>query len=390
MLEAALIAGLCSAGIEVRVAGVLPSPAVSFLTIDERAAAGAMISASHNPVDDNGIKFFSALGFKLTEDVEDEIEARMKAPLTSGPTGAEVGGRSTIAEAAARYERHLLSSLSVSLEGLKIVLDCAYGAAWEIGPRVFRAAGADVVALHDRPDGSKINVDCGSTAMGPIAEAVVAERADMGLALDGDADRVLAVDDRGEAIDGDRILALTALHLKARGDLDGGLVVTTVMSNVGMTRALTQRGIEVLQAPVGDRYVVEMMQDRGAILGGEQSGHIIFGRHSTTGDGLLTGLQLASGVISSGTSLRELARVYDTYPQVLVNVRVRSVDELDSDEAVWAECAAMEDALGEEGRVLLRASGTEPVVRVMVEASTEELARASADRLADVVRRQLA
>ena len=389
MLEAALVAGVCSAGVNACLAGILPSPAVSFLTTDEHADAGGMISASHNPVADNGIKFFSAEGLKLTSDLEDAIEERMHDPETAPPVSAsEVGTSYALADGAERYEKHLLSALDVSLEGLEIVLDCAYGAAWDIGPRVFRDAGATVIALHDAPDGSRINVDCGSTSMGVVARTVREQGADMGLAVDGDADRVLAVDERGEVVDGDRILAITALHLAARGELDGNLIVSSVMSNAGMTRALSERGIEVVQAPVGDKYVVEMMLDRGAVLGGEQSGHVIFGRHGKTGDGLLTGLQLAGAVVSSG-GLHDLAHVYEPFPQVLINVPVQSRQALEGADEVWEETADIESGFAGEGRVLLRASGTEPVVRVMVEAPKESDARAAAERLAESVRRHL-
>ena len=391
MLEGALVAGLCSAGVSVLTAGIVPSPGVSFLTTDEGANAGAMISASHNPIADNGIKFFSDRGFKLPSEVEDDIEVQMQEhPQRSLPTGVDVGTVAPLEDAAPRYVRHLLSSVDGSLAGIKLVLDCAHGAAWQVGPEVFRAAGAEVVALHDRPDGARINLDCGSTAMGAVRQAVRAERADIGLALDGDADRVLAVDERGEIVDGDHILAMTALSLRSRGELVRDVVVATVMSNLGMTRALQARGIEVLHAPVGDKYVVELMVERGAVLGGEQSGHIVFGRYTNTGDGLLTGLQIACAVASSTESLHELAHIYEPYPQVLVNVPVRSTGELDRAQGLWEEAAALEDSLGTEGRVLLRASGTEPVVRVMVEAVDEHAAEDAARHLADSVRRHLA
>jgi phosphoglucosamine mutase len=390
MLEGALVAGLCSAGIQARLAGVITSPAVSWLTADTRARAGAMISASHNPIADNGIKFFSPRGEKIGEDVEDSIEARMTEPPGDGlAVGIDVGTPTDLPDAPDRYVGHLLSTIDRRLEGLRVVLDCAHGAAWKVGPRAFREAGADVVAIHAEPDGSRINVDCGSTSMAHISERVVAERASLGFAFDGDADRVLAVDERGEIVDGDRILALCALSLLDAGRLEHNVVVATLMSNLGFRRALAERGIEVLSAPVGDKYVAEAMTERGATLGGEQSGHIIFRNHSPTGDGILTGLQVASLVRSSGRSFHELAHFYEPYPQVLINVPVASRDGLATADELWREVAAAEEVLGDGGRVLLRASGTEPVVRVMVEAVDAQRARSVAEELAVAVKRHL-
>lgn len=390
MLEGALVAGLCSAGLSVRLAGIIPSPGVSFLTCDEGARAGAMISASHNPIADNGIKFFSDEGTKIAGEVEDRIESLMEEPERAAlPEGLEVGGVESIDDAGGRYVRHLLSTVDGSLDGLRVVLDCAYGAAWEVGPATFRAAGADVIALHDEPDGSRINVDCGSTAMDALAAKVVEAEADLGLGLDGDADRMLAVDERGEIVDGDRILAMSAVRLSEAGELKADVVVATVMSNLGMIKALAERGIEVLAAPVGDKFVVDEMLARGAVLGGEQSGHIIFGEHTSTGDGLLTGLQIARALCVSDVTLHELAHLFEPYPQVLVNVPVASRAALDGAEALWQEVAAAEGSLGDEGRVLLRASGTEPVVRVMVEAADARVAESTAQELAAAVRRHL-
>jgi len=390
MLEAALVAGLCSAGLHPRLAGVITSPGVSWLTADSGACAGAMISASHNPIEDNGIKFFSPLGTKLAGELEDAIEARMMEPPGDElAVGVEVGTASELPGASERYVSHLLRTIDRSLEGLHVVLDCAYGAAWQVGPLVFREAGAEVVPMHAEPDGSRINVDCGSVSMARICRRVVAERADLGLAFDGDADRVLAVDERGEIVDGDRILGLCALSLLEAGELDGKVVVATVMSNLGLKRALEDRGIDVLSAPVGDKFVAEMMAERHAVLGGEQSGHIIFRRHSPTGDGILTGLQLASIVATGGRKLSDMAGFYEAYPQVLLNVPVGSRDELAGAEELWEDVRAAEQSLGERGRVLLRASGTEPVVRVMVEAVDSARAQSVADALAVSVRRHL-
>ena len=389
MLEAALVAGLCSAGVDVGLAGIVPTPAVAFITLEEKAAAGAVISASHNPVPDNGIKFFSPEGYKIPTTVEDAIEDAMKESPAWRPVGAELGAVDALDDALERYVEHVAATVDTKLNGLRVVLDCAYGAAWRGGPMAFKAAGADVIAMHDEPDGTRINVACGSTDMTRLAERVLDEGAHLGIGFDGDADRALAVDELGQTVDGDRIISLCALRLQEQGRLKGETVVGTVMSNAGFTRALEGRGIQVVAAPVGDRFVAEEMAARGAVLGGEQSGHVIFAEHSTTGDGILTGLQLAQVVAASDASLSSLAHWYEPWPQVLVNVRVASRDALDGAEAVWEEVGEIESALGEDGRVLLRPSGTEPVVRVMVEASDGAAAEAAAWRLAAAVERHL-
>lgn len=389
MLEGALVAGLCSAGIDVKLAGIVPSPAVAFLTLDEKAIGGSVISASHNPVADNGIKFFSRDGLKLTADLEDKIEGLMTEEATDRPEGSKVGTAEVLTDGADRYVTHLLGTLGSSLKGLRVVLDCAFGAAWSVGPRAFREAGADVIAINAEPDGTRINVDCGSTSLDGLAKRVVEEGADLGLALDGDADRVLAVDELGAPVDGDRILALCALRLKEAGELKNDLVIATVMANLGFRRALESKGIEVFTAPVGDKFVAEAMAERGAVLGGEQSGHVIFGTHATTGDGLLTGMQVAEAVASSSSTLSRLTDLFKTYPQVLINVRVSDREALEGAAALWAEVEAADDRLGEDGRVLLRASGTEPLVRVMVEAADEATARRTAEDLAGAVERYL-
>ena len=389
MLEAALVAGLCSAGSDVRLAGVVPSPAVAFLTIDEKASGGAVISASHNPVDDNGIKFFSDEGLKLPGVTEDKIEEAMVELPKDLPSGASVGSSENLKDGVDRYVSHLLDTIDSPLKGLRIVLDCAHGAAWHVGPRVFREAGADIVAINAEPDGTKINVDCGSQSLGGLATRVVSEGADIGLAFDGDADRVLAVDENGAPIDGDRILALCATRLHDAGELKNDLVIATVMANLGFRRALEQRGIEVFASQVGDKFVAEAMADRGAILGGEQSGHVIFGAHSTTGDGLLTGLQVAEALATSSSTLSTLTDLFQPYPQVLINVEVADRTALEGAEALWEEVRKQEASLGEDGRVLLRASGTESLVRVMVEAADPEVARRTAQNLADSVRTHL-
>jgi phosphoglucosamine mutase len=389
MLEAALVAGLCSSGAEVLRAGIVPTPAVAYLTLEEEARGGAVISASHNPVPDNGIKFFSSEGLKTSEDVELQIEEAAAAPPSEQPVGADVGTATDLHDAGDRYVDHLLGSLDGDLEGLRVVLDCAYGAAFHLAPRAFREAGADVRAIHAEPDGSRINVECGSTSMTELSRAVVADGADIGLAFDGDADRVLAVDERGEEVDGDRILGLAAAHLMEEGDLKDGILVATVMSNLGFIRALEERGIEVVAAPVGDKFVAAEMAQRGAVLGGEQSGHVIFSEYSTTGDGILTGLQISSILKGADAPLSKLAHFFEPFPQVLINVPVANRDGLTDAGEVWAAVEKAESSLGHDGRVLLRPSGTEPLIRVMVEAADEGLAQTTADGLADVVRKAL-
>jgi phosphoglucosamine mutase len=389
MLEGALAAGLCSAGADVRIAGIIPTPAIAFLTTDEKADAGAVISASHNPVEDNGIKFFTADGMKLPGSTEDEIERLMEEPPGDPPIGVEVGVCDALEDATERYVDHVAATVGTPLNGLRVVLDCAFGSAWRAGPRAFEQAGADVLAINAEPDGARINVACGSTNMSQLSKAVVAEGADLGIAFDGDADRALAVDELGGAIDGDRIIALCALRLHEQRRLDDDLVIATVMSNLGFTRALESRGIKVIAAPIGDKYVAEEMATRGAVLGGEQSGHVIFGEHSTTGDGILTGLQLAQVLATSEQPLSALAHWWEPWPQVLINVPVPAKERLDQAERVWDEVREVEAALGRDGRVLLRPSGTEALVRVMVEASEPGAAQAHADRLAESVRRHL-
>jgi phosphoglucosamine mutase len=389
MLEAALSAGLCSAGMDVELAGIIPTPAVSFLTVRESASGGGMVSASHNPVDDNGIKFFSAQGTKIASELEDAIEAAMEAPSESLPTGTGVGDARVLPGAADRYVEHLTSTLRTSLGGMRIVLDCAYGAAWEVGPRAFREAGAEIIAMNHEPDGARINVDCGSTSLGPLARRVIDEGAALGIAFDGDADRVLAVDEKGAVIDGDQILALCALRMAEAGELPRNSIVTTVMANLGLQHALAEQGIEVLTVPVGDRFVSEGMLDAGAGLGGEQSGHIIFGAHARTGDGILAGLQFAALVSAGGHAASEMVHLFEPFPQVLINVPVRSKEELESASELWDEVRRVEATLGRDGRVLLRSSGTESMIRVMVEAADASLARRSAESLAETVRKQL-
>ena len=389
MLEGALVAGLCSAGVDVLLAGIIPTPGVAFLATNEKARAGAMISASHNPVGDNGIKFFSDEGLKIPGGIEDAIEGQMQVESIQLPTGEGVGAAEPLPSAMDRYVDHLLGSIDSSLEGLRVVLDCAHGAAWHAGPRAFREAGAEVIALHTEPDGARINVACGSTAPEELARRVVAEAADVGFAFDGDADRVVAVDETGAIVDGDRIIAMGAIRMHEAGELSNDLVVATVMTNLGFHLALRERGIEVVAAPVGDRFVAEAMAERGAVLGGEQSGHIIWFKHAATGDGVLTALKVSEMLRDSDKRLSRLSDVFDTYPQVLINVDVARKGQLAAAEDLWAEVHEIEASLGDEGRVLVRASGTEPLVRVMVEASDAETAERTARSLAERVRQEL-
>ena len=385
MLESALIAGLNSAGADVALLGIIPTPAVALFAANDGISAGAMVSASHNPVPDNGIKFFTHEGMKIPVGFEEKIEALVTGAPSDLPIGTGVGGLSDVPNVAERYVTHLMKSLHESLTGMKIVLDCAFGSAWEMAPLAFREAGAEVIAINAEPDGSRINVDCGSTSLGALSARVKAEGAHMGFAFDGDADRVLACDENGATVDGDRLIALSALHMHEEGRLKNDIVVATVMANLGFTRALEERGIEVLQTPVGDKYVAEAMQERGAVLGGEQSGHIIFSEFALTGDGILAGLQVAAIAHQTKEPLSRLAGCFERVPQVLINVPVTRRDDLESAEDLWNEVAEVEAKLGSDGRILLRPSGTEQLVRVMVEAVDPEVARTTAERLAERV-----
>lgn len=388
-LTAAVSAGLASSGIDVLDAGVIPTPAAAFLVGDIRADFGVMISASHNPAPDNGIKFFSFGGTKLPDAVEDRIEAALAAEKLA-PTGAGVGRIRRFADAEDRYLLHLLGTLDVSLAGLHVVIDCAHGAAAGISPQVFADAGARVTVIGSDPDGLNINEGVGSTHLGPLQAAVLEHGADLGIAHDGDADRCLAVDARGRVIDGDQIMAILAVSLQTRGMLVDDTLVATVMSNLGLKRAMAEHGIRVIETGVGDRNVLEALGEHRLSLGGEQSGHIIFSDHATTGDGILTGLQLAAEMVRSGRTLAELADVMTVFPQVLINVRGVDRAALAGHSVIEAAVDAEVLALGDSGRVLLRASGTEPMVRVMVEAADQGTAEQVAERLASLVRELLA
>jgi phosphoglucosamine mutase len=386
MLEAAVTAGLASAGADVVRVGVVPTPAVAHLTASLGADLGVMISASHNPMPDNGIKLFAAGGHKLPDAVEDDVEAHLDEPHDR-PVGDRVGRVRDLPDAHDRYLRHLLRAIpdGTPLAGLRVVVDCANGAASSLAPEAYRRAGADVVAIHATPDGLNINDGCGSTHLDQVRAAVLAHSAHLGVAHDGDADRCLAVTATGDVIDGDHIMAVLALAMNEAGELTSSTLVATVMSNLGLHLAMAEAGITVRTTGVGDRYVLEELRAGGFALGGEQSGHLVLPAHSTTGDGLLTALRLMWRMAATGKALADLAGVMVVLPQVLVNVRVTDKATVAASAQVRDEVAKVEAELGERGRVLLRPSGTEQLVRVMVEAPSEQDAQRLARRIADVV-----
>ncbi|GHA66165.1 phosphoglucosamine mutase [Streptomyces termitum] len=392
-LEAAVVAGLASAGVDVLRVGVLPTPAVAHLTGVLGADLGVMLSASHNAMPDNGVKFFARGGHKLADELEDKIEAVYEEHRTGAPwerpTGAGVGRVRDYTEGFETYVAHLLGVLPNRIDGLKVVLDEAHGAAARVSPEAFTRAGAQVVTIGAAPDGLNINDGCGSTHLELLKAAVVEHGADFGIAHDGDADRCLAVDHTGAEVDGDQILAVLALAMREAGTLRGDTVVATVMSNLGFKLAMEREGLTLVQTAVGDRYVLESMKEHGFALGGEQSGHVIVLDHATTGDGTLTGLMLAARVAATGKSLAELAAVMERLPQILINVKDVDKSRVTTSAELAAAVTDAERELGTTGRVLLRSSGTEPLVRVMVEAADIEQARAVAQRLADVVKSAL-
>lgn len=392
MLEAAMIAGILSVGADVLRAGVISTPGVAYLTRTLQTDAGVMISASHNPVEDNGIKFFGADGYKLSDEVELQIEALLEGEDTMPrPVGADIGRVEVQPEQELlhRYIDFLQASVPHRFDGLKIVLDCANGAASQIAPAAFVGLGATVIAMHHQPDGANINVNCGSTHPEELAARVVAEQADLGLAFDGDADRLIAVDSTGSLVDGDYILAILGRALKQQDRLAHDTVVCTVMSNVGFIKAAKENDIQLVRAAVGDRYVMEAMKEGGYVLGGEQSGHIIMLAYNTTGDGILTALQLVDTVVSSGQSLHSLRGIMRSYPQVMINVRVKSKDGWKENAAIQAAIHTVEQALGDDGRVLVRPSGTEPLIRVMAEGTDENLVHEYVEQIASVISREL-
>jgi phosphoglucosamine mutase len=390
MLEAAMVAGICSGGADALVAGIVPTPAVAFLTREMGADGGVVISASHNPAAYNGIKLFSRDGFKLPDELEDEIEEFTVSERDwERPIGAEIGRMIHVDDAVARYVAHAIDTLDTDLTGMSIAVDCGHGAASVATPRALRELGATVISVNCEWNGMDINDGCGSTDLGPLTELVKSHQVDFGIAHDGDADRVLAVDDEGNEVDGDFIMAICAVQMKEQGTLPGDTVVSTVMCNLGFEVAMREHGINVIKTKVGDRYVLEQMRSSGATLGGEQSGHVIFLEHNTTGDGLITALQIAAAIKRSGSSLSRLRTVMTRYPQVLVNVPVKDRGLLGASSAVAAAISEAEEMLGESGRVLVRASGTEPLVRVMAEAADSSAAAIVVERLVEVVRTEL-
>jgi phosphoglucosamine mutase len=387
-LEAAVVAGLASAGLDVYLVGVAPTPAVAFITATQNADIGVMISASHNPMPDNGIKFFARGGVKLDDAVEDAIEDRMGAAVAR-PVGAAVGRVIKSAHLVEKYVEHLLAATSVSLKGLKVVVDAANGAASAVAPLVYEKAGAEVIQIHCSPDGLNINENCGSTHMSDLQKAVVEHGAHVGVAHDGDADRFLAVDAAGEIVDGDQIIAIIAIGLKEHGLLAKNTIVGTVMANLGFKIAMQREGINLIETAVGDRYVLEAMRAGNFNLGGEQSGHVILSDHASTGDGTLTALLMLARMAETKKSLAELASVMQRMPQVLINVKDVDKSRVHINTPLRDIVSEVERELGENGRVLLRPSGTEALVRVMVEAQSAELAQSCADRIASVVRSEL-
>jgi phosphoglucosamine mutase len=383
MLEAAVIAGLTSEGVDALRVGVLPTPAVAYLTHAYDAEFGVMISASHNPMPDNGIKIFGPGGHKLDDDTEDQIEELVAAGPGLRPVGAGIGRVIDAEDAAERYLRHVGKASTLRLDGLTVVVDCAHGAASVVAPRAYRAAGARVIAIHADPNGLNINDGCGSTHLDALREAVIAHRADLGLAHDGDADRCLAIDANGDVVDGDAIMVVLALAMRDAGELVANTLVTTVMSNLGLHLAMRSAGIAVRTTGVGDRYVLEELRAGDFSLGGEQSGHIVMPTLGSTGDGIVTGLRLMTRMVQTGSSLADLASVMQTLPQVLINVQV--ADKATAAPAVQTAVERAEAELGDTGRILLRPSGTEPMIRVMVEAPEEDLAHRVAARVADAV-----
>jgi phosphoglucosamine mutase len=370
-------------------AGVIPTPAIAYLTDTLGADLGVVLSASHNPAPDNGIKFFARGGHKLADEVEDAIEARM-GEQWERPVGEAVGRITELADAEERYVSYLVSTVPNRLDGLRIVVDEAHGAAYRVSPEALRRLGAEVIAIGVEPDGLNINDGCGSTHLDTLRRAVVEHGADAGIAHDGDADRCLAVDASGEVVDGDQIIAILAMALREHGMLAGDTVVVTVMANLGFKLAMKREGLTVVETAVGDRYVLEAMRDGGHVLGGEQSGHVLLLDHATTGDGVLTGLHLLARIAEVGKPLGELAGVMRRMPQVLVNVKGVDKSRVGASPQIAEAVEAARDELGAHGRVLLRPSGTESLVRVMVEAESHELADAVAHRLADIVRAELA
>jgi phosphoglucosamine mutase len=387
MLEAAMVAGICSAGVDVLKVGIMPTPAIAYLTREMKAAAGVVISASHNPVEDNGIKFFSASGYKLSDEVEAEIEALVidNCSGVRSPIGGEVGRVYEVRDAADRYVKFACGTINTDLKGLKVVVDCANGAAYQVAPRIYSQLGAEVTSIFNNPDGININSGCGSTHPEALMKAVVSSGADLGLAHDGDADRVLAVDARGRLIDGDQIMVICARNLKKKDCLAENTAVVTVMSNLGLHLAMRESGIRVVETKVGDRYVLEELLRMGARFGGEQSGHILFLDHNTTGDGILTALHLLAVMKEEGQPLDRLADQMERLPQLLINVQVIDKNLVMSSPVLAGAIMDEEKKMGGSGRILVRQSGTEPLVRVMAEGRDMGQLKEIVERLSNII-----
>lgn len=391
MLECALVAGICSAGGDAHSLGVICTPAVSYLTPIAKAQAGVVISASHNPFEDNGIKFFSSNGFKLPDAVEDEIEALVRIPIdySKAASGSKVGKLFYEYNLATKYVQHIIDSASVRLRGLKVVMDCSNGANSEMAPVILRSLGADVTVIFDQPDGDNINNGCGSTHLEALQRKVVEVGANLGIANDGDADRCLAVDENGEALDGDQIMLICALELQKQRKLNDNMLVTTVMSNIGLHKAMKEHGGQSVKTAVGDRYVLEEMLKHNYSIGGEQSGHIIFSEFAKTGDGILTAVQLMCAMVNNNKPLSELAHMMTKYPQVLVNVRVKDKSGWEENQAIKEIVAHYTEELSGDGQILVRASGTEPLIRIMAEGPDQVRLDYIANEIAKVVANEL-
>jgi phosphoglucosamine mutase len=389
MLANALMAGVCSVGANAVYVGVIPTPAVAYLTKKYKVDAGVVISASHNPVEFNGIKFFNGDGYKLSDELEDEIEALIRSNMADVkfPTGASVGKIKYRTDAREEYINHAVQSVPVDLNNLKIVIDCAEGASYYTSVEAIKDLGAQVIAIHNNPDGTNINANCGSTHMEELQARVVFEKANVGLAFDGDADRLLAVDEMGNIVDGDQIMAIVGKHMRSQGKLNKDTIVATVMSNLGFFMMAKEQGLHIEQTKVGDRYVLERMREIGASLGGEQSGHVIFLEENTTGDGLLSALHLLQVMVETGKPLSELAKIMTVMPQALVNAKVpnhKKEKYMDYPE-IAAAIEELESKFAGEGRVLIRPSGTEPKVRVMIEGKDQKVIDEEAKKLAELI-----
>lgn len=388
MLEAALAAGICSVGGNVLELGVVPTPVVAYLTKACNAQGGIVISASHNPAEYNGIKFFGPDGFKLSDEKEDEIEAEMKAKFDLA-TGGKIGTVSTNHKAIDYYIEHAINAVPDGLDGFNVAIDCGHGAAYKLSPHIFKSLGAQVMAVNTKPNGTNINLGCGSTHIEYVQEIVTTHDVAVGFAHDGDADRVIAVDENGDVVDGDYIMAICAAHMKKKGLLPEEAIVTTVMANLGFDHAMEKQGIDVIKTKVGDRYVLEEMLINNISIGGEQSGHIIFLEHATTGDGIITALQLASVIMETGEKLSDLKKIMRKLPQVLINVKVSNMNGWQDVPSIKSAIEKVESDLGDNGRILVRPSGTEPLIRVMVESDTSESANSMASAVADIIKGEL-